>query len=76
MEDVQKNEAYRAYRSSHETESIIETEEPTETEEIAAETETPPTDYNAPYPGFSSENITFNAGGEVIDYNEKVYSRV
>lgn len=54
-----------------ETESIIETEEPTETEEIAVETETPPTDYNALYPGFSSENITFNAGGVVIDYNEK-----
>lgn len=53
------------------TETVIETEEQTETEEVAVETETPPTDYNALYPGFSSENITFNAGGVVIDYNEK-----
>lgn len=54
----------------NETESIIETEEPTETEEIAVETETPPTDYNALYPGFSSENITINSDGKVTDYNE------
>lgn len=28
-------------------------------------------DYNKLFPGFAKENITFNAGGVVIDYNEK-----
>lgn len=56
-----------------ETESIIETEEPTETEDIALETETPPTDYNALYPGFSSENITINSDG-TREYSEAFYN--
>lgn len=58
----------------NETESIIETEEPTETEEIAVETESteaPSEVADEMYPGFAKENITFNAGGVVIDYNEK-----
>lgn len=55
------------------TETVIETEEPTETEEIAVETETIETTEVSDelYPGFAKENITFNAGGVVIDYNEK-----
>ena len=58
------------------TEVVIETEteEPTETEEVAVETETPPTDYNALYPGFSSENITINEDG-TKEYSEAFYDQ-
>lgn len=52
------------------TEVVIETE----TEEVAVETETPPTDYNALYPGFSSENITINEDG-TKEYSEAFYDQ-
>ena len=52
------------------TESVVETE----TEEVAVETETPPTDYNALYPGFSSENITINEDG-TKEYSEAFYDQ-
>lgn len=56
------------------TETVIETEEQTETEEVAVETETSPTDYNALYPGFSSENITINEDG-TKEYSEAFYDQ-
>ena len=58
------------------TETVIETEEPTETEEIAVETETtesPSEVADETYPGFSSDNITINSDGTKT-YSEAFYN--
>ena len=62
-------------------ENPVSSIEPTETEEIALETETiettEPSEPSEPtevsdklYPGFSASNITINSDGKVTDYNE------
>ena len=56
---------------TEETEAIMEPTEETEETEALEPTEAPLEIADETYPGFSSENITFNAGGVVIDYNEK-----
>lgn len=55
---------------TEETEAIIEPTEETEETEAIEPTEETLEITDETYPGFSSENITFNSDGKVTDYNE------